>query len=186
MIKIFLTVSTVYKFMSEVNEQLIQHFLMAVKGIFCISDISFKVPRNYSNIDILAYDPKRKKYYDIEVKYRSQFSFPDKDKAGKPKKSVELEKVIKQLSQKERTERIKEIIGIKKVIKVLIVTKHSFGINKRTSLENKFFSALRKKGFNSEIWYFDDIVKELYKEIELRGRHNNEFSQIIRMIKTYI
>lgn len=173
--------------MSEVNEQIIVHYLQEVEEMFCMNDISFKVPRNYSNIDILAYDPKKNIYYDIEVKYRSQFSFPDKDKSGKSKKSVELEKAIRQLSMKQRTKKIERIIGKKEVIKVLIVTKHSFGSDKkRFSLENKFKSALRKKGFKSEIWYFDDKIKKLYEKIESHGRHNNEFSQIIRMIKTYI
>jgi hypothetical protein len=173
--------------MSEVNEQIITHYLQEVKGMLYMNDISFKVPRNYSNIDILAYNPKKNIYYDIEVKYRSQYTFPDKDRNGKSKNSVELEKAIKQLTLKQRTKKIEEIIGKKEVIKVLVVTRHSFGGDKkRASLENKFNQTLLKKGFNSEIWYFDDKIKDLYENIEMKGRHNNEFSQIIRMIRTYI
>ena len=41
-----------------------------------MTDIVYKVPNNYSNIDILAYSPKENLYYDIEVKFRSAFVIP--------------------------------------------------------------------------------------------------------------
>jgi hypothetical protein len=49
----------------EVNEEIIEQYLKFVKGWFYISDISFPVPHNYSNIDLLAFDPKTGCYYDI-------------------------------------------------------------------------------------------------------------------------
>ena len=56
--------------MAEINEEILLQYLKIVKKWFAIVDIPFKVQRNYSNIDILAYDPENDRYYDFEVKYR--------------------------------------------------------------------------------------------------------------------
>ena len=42
----------------EVNEKIVKEYIKLVKGWFYMTDISFPVPHNYSNIDLLAYDHK--------------------------------------------------------------------------------------------------------------------------------
>ena len=63
----------------DVNEEIVIQYIKLIKKWFYMTDISFEVPHNYSNIDLLAYDPENNKYYDIEVKYRSAFSLTLKD-----------------------------------------------------------------------------------------------------------
>ena len=58
------------------NEEIVEQYLKIVKKWFCMTDIVYQVPRNWGNIDILAYDPNSKLYYDIEVKFRSAFKIP--------------------------------------------------------------------------------------------------------------
>jgi hypothetical protein len=45
----------------EVNEEIIEQYLKLVKEWFYVRDISFPVARNYSNIDLLAFDAKRRR-----------------------------------------------------------------------------------------------------------------------------
>lgn len=60
--------------MAEVNEEILEQYLKIKKRWFYVGDISFAVPHNYSNIDVLAFDPLGNAFYDCEVKYRSAFS----------------------------------------------------------------------------------------------------------------
>lgn len=98
------------------------------------------------------------------MKYRSQFTFPVKDLSGNQKKSKEFEKAIKQLIRKERTNEIKEIIGKNKECKkILVVTKHSFGSDKKKAiLKKEFHTIMKKNNFSSEVWFFDDIIEDFY------------------------
>jgi len=65
---------------AEVNEEILEQYLKIVKGWFYIGDIPFTVPYNYSNIDVLGYDPTENQYYDFEVKFRSAYSLTNNDK----------------------------------------------------------------------------------------------------------
>lgn len=176
--------------MADVNEEIVIQYIKLVKRWLYVSDIPFQVPRNYSNVDILAYDPKNKKYYDIEVKYRSAFTIPATNRNGK---NVSKKAVIPYTEQfvkyKNRNNAIKDFSQNKKPIKLLVTTKKMFGKSdkKRKQIESAFKSVLKNKGYhNSLVWYFDDIIPELYKKVSKEGRHNTELLQTIRMIKVYV
>ncbi len=66
---------------AEVNEEILEQYLKVVKRWFYIGDIPFTVPHNYSNIDVLGYDPITDQYYDFEVKFRSAFSLTNDGEA---------------------------------------------------------------------------------------------------------
>ncbi len=167
----------------DVNEEIIAQYIQTVKKWFYMSDISFKVPFNYSNIDLLAYNPDEDKYYDIEVKFRSAYTISQKNLEN----DTDFNKFVEQLVKPERQEAIRSIIGNKPTIKIFITTYSLFGksTEKRQQIENEMKDRLLKFGFESEIWYFDDIIPDIYEKIEKSGRYNTELMQTIRLIKTY-
>lgn len=176
--------------MADVNEEIVIQYIKLVKQWLYVSDIPFRVPKNYSNIDILAYDPKDKKYYDIEVKYRSAFTIPATNRNGRnvSKKSV-LPYTKQFVKYSTRNKAMKNFCHNKKPIKLLVTTQKMFGKSekKRKQIESAFKSALKKRGYHhSQVWYFDDIIPTLYKTVSKEGRHNTELLQTIRMIKVYI
>jgi hypothetical protein len=161
----------------EVNEKIVEEYIKSVKGWFYMTDISFPVPSNYSNIDLLAYDHKNDEYYDLEIKYRSAYHLTLNDER--------LEQFIYQMTRPERQEKLEEIIGKgKNLIKVFVTTRKHFG--KSDDIGNHFIKTLKGKGFKSEIWYFDDIIPELYDTLDKKGHYNTELTQTIRLIKTYV
>jgi hypothetical protein len=166
----------------EVNEQIIEQYIK-LKNWFYVSDISYKVPGNYSNIDLLAYDPVRRKYYDFEVKYRSAFTVSS-TKLGSDKN---FKKYIKQFTRRERQEAIKKIIGNRTVTKIFVTTHKLFGltVDKREKVEQEFIRRVSLRGYNCIVWYFDDIIPEIFDKTNLKGRHNTELMQTLRLIKTY-
>jgi hypothetical protein len=162
----------------EVNEKIVEEYIKLIKEWFYMTDISFNVPQNYSNIDLLAYDHKNDIYYDMEIKYRSAYYMSKTN-------TEDFDKYINQLTRNERKKKIIEIIGKNKtVIKVFITTKKLFG--KTDENEKRFIAALKKRKYIGEVWYFDDIIPELYHALEEKGRYNTELTQTIRLIKTYI
>lgn len=167
----------------DVNEEILEQYLKIVKGWFCMTDISYKVPNNYSNIDILAYDPKENLYYDIEVKFRSAFVIP----LSSFDTNSEVEKFIHQLTRKERSDKIQELIN-GQAKKLFVTTYQLFGQNevKRKEIESKFIRLVESKGFKCEIMYFDEIIPELIEHTSIRGRYNTQLMQTIRLIKTYL
>ena len=167
--------------MAEVNEEILEQYLKVVKKWFYIGDIPFTVPNNYSNIDVLGYNPKNKKYYDFEVKFRSAFSLPNNAKS------------IKWLTdqfhkyQKQRSEKLKEYIGNKKSIKIIVTTHKMLGksIAKRSQMEENFIKKMTHLGYHSGIWYFDDMIPSLADRVAEKGRYNTQLLQTIRMLKIY-
>jgi hypothetical protein len=168
----------------DVNEEIIIQYIKLIKKWFYMTDISFQVPHNYSNIDLLAYDPTKRKYYDIEVKYRSAFTLS----LTNIKKDKEFTMFVSQFLRPERAKKTKEIIGDKKPIKIFITTYRLFGKtkSKRVQIEIEFKKKLLKKGYECEIWYFDEIIPKIFESVEKTGRHNTELIQTIRFIKTFI
>lgn len=168
----------------DVNEQIIEQYLKLVKKWFYMTDISFEVPHNYSNIDLLAYNPFDDKYYDFEVKFRSAFTISltnlDND--------TDFKKFIEQFIRSERQEAIKRIIGDKPITKIFVTTHKLFGKSndKRKQVEKSFKRLIKSSGFDCEIWYFDEIILEIYNQTSLTGRYNTELMQTIRLIKTYM
>ena len=167
--------------MTDVNEEIVEQYLKVVKHWFYIGDISFQVPRNYSNIDILAYDPKRKKYYDLEVKFRSAASVTNCNEDARWLAGF-FHKYKKQ-----REKKISEYTHGKKSVKVIVTTFQMMGKSeeKRRQMEERFHKTMKKRGFDSEIWYFDQMIPSLVERVETSGRYNTQLLQTIRMLKIY-
>ena len=167
--------------MAEVNEEILEQYLKVVKKWFYIGDIPFIVPRNYSNIDVLGYDPVKKQYFDFEVKFRSAFSLSDND--------TDFEYLVDQFDKykEQRDAKIKEYIGSVKTTKVVVTTFKMLGksLSKRQSMELKFHTRMKKLGYKSEIWYFDYMIPELIENVTVNGRYNTQLLQTIRMLKIY-
>jgi hypothetical protein len=167
--------------MAEVNEEILEQYLKIVKKWFYVGDIPFAVPHNYSNIDVLGYDPKNKKYYDFEVKFRSAFSLTNDGKAI----YYLVEQFTKYKDQRER--KIREYIGANKTTKVVVTTHKMMGKStaKRTNMEADFKKIMKSEGFPSEVWYFDEMIPLLVENVQESGRYNTQLLQTIRMLKTY-
>lgn len=175
------TIKAMVKRMAEVNEEILLQYLKVVKRWFAMVDIPFKVPQNYSNIDILAYDPVNDRYFDFEVKYRSAYSLTNNADSINWM-SGQFDKY-----KKEREKKISEFIGRRKTTKVLTTTYKMLGMSasKRNEMERRFKNNMQKLGYKSAIWYFDEIIPILVDNIEITGRYNTELLQTIRMLKVY-
>ena len=165
----------------EVNEEILEQYLKVVKKWFYIGDISFKVPHNYSNIDVLGYNPKNKKHYDFEVKYRSAYSLTNN--------ASSIKYLTDQFRKyhRQRENKLKEFVGTSEIIKVMVTTHTMLGksLKKRNEMENKFYKKMASLGYKSEIWYFDEMIPLLVKHVDKSGRYNTQLLQTIRMLKTY-
>jgi hypothetical protein len=167
--------------MAEVNEEILEQYLKVVLKWFYIGDIPFTVPRNYSNIDVLGYDPRGNQYYDFEVKFRSAFSLTNDGKS--------IGYLVEQF-EKYRTEReakIREFIGQRKTIKVVVTTWKMVGKSesKRSEMEESFRQKMKVLGYRSELWYFDEMIPKLVRNVDVKGRYNTQLLQTIRMLKLY-
>lgn len=167
--------------MAEVNEEILEQYLKVVKRWFYIGDIPFTVPHNYSNIDVLGYDPIADQYYDFEVKFRSAFSLTNDGEAI----GYLVDQFEKYRTQRE--EKIREFIGRKKTIKVVVTTKKMLGKSeaKRSAMEASFHKKMKSLRYKSQLWYFDDMIPELVGQVEVKGRYNTQLLQTIRMLKLY-
>jgi hypothetical protein len=167
--------------MAEVNEEILEQYLKVVKRWFYIGDIPFAVPYNYSNIDVLGFDPTSNQYYDFEVKFRSAFSLSNNGEA--------IGYLVDQFEKyrKEREAKIQEFIGHHKTIKVVVTTKKMVGKStaKRTAMEESFHNKMKEFGYQSQLWYFDDMIPELVARVDIKGRYNTQLLQTIRMLKIY-
>ena len=159
----------------DTNEKIIEEWLRLCKNQFTIANIPFKVfgPKggsNYSNIDILSVDTKGN-FYDYEVKFRSEYLINVAD----------VKAFIKQLNRKERAEKIHQIIGKTKYKKIFIATRIMFG--KRQDKVNNFLLIFKKE--NIEVLFFEDVIIDLIKAVNLKGRYDSQMLQIIRLLKKY-
>lgn len=159
----------------DTNEKIIEEWLRLCRNQFTIANIPFKVlgPKggvNYSNIDILSVDIKGN-FYDYEVKFRSEYLIS----------ATDIKEYIKQLNRKERVEKIYQIIGKTKYKKIFIATKIMFG--KRKEKINSFLSIFEKE--NIEVLFFEDVIVDLIKAVNLKGRYDSQMLQIIRLLKKY-
>lgn len=162
----------------DVNEKIINEWLHLCKNQFTITNIPFKVfgPKggsNYSNIDVLAVD-KSGNFYDYEIKWRSVYSVGATDKET-------IESFIKQMKRKARVKKIKEIIGNKSYKKIFITTKVCLG--NREEMRGKRIKEFKKNKI--DVLFFDDIIPELVREINILGRYDSQILQIIRMLKQF-
>jgi len=167
--------------MAEVNEEILEQYLKVVKQWFYIGDIPFAVPHNYSNIDVLGYDPIANKYYDFEVKFRSAATLTNSAES--------VDYLVSQFVKykAEREAKIRQFIGRKRAIKVMVTTRKFFGSSeiKRTTIERTFHEQMKAHGYKSLLWYFDDMIPELMERVDIKGRYNTQLLQTIRMFKLY-
>jgi len=167
--------------MAEVNEEILEQYLKVVNKWFYIGDIPFVVPSNYSNIDVLGFDPKNNKYYDFEVKFRSAYSLTNDGK--------DIYYLVEQFSKykEQREKKLKEYVGNRKTGKIVVTTYKMMGktIKKRSKMESDFKAAMKEEGFKSQIWYFDEMIPKLVESVNESGRYNTQLLQTIRMLKVY-
>jgi len=167
--------------MAEVNEEILEQYLKITKRWFTVIDIPFAVPHNYSNIDVLGYDPTTGKYYDFEVKYRSAYSLTNNGK--------DIFYLVEQFTKFKdlREKALSDFIGTQSTVKIIVTTYKMLGksLKKRKSMESDFNKAMTAAGFNSQIWYFDEIIPQLVSKVNTRGRYNTQLLQTIRMLKAY-
>jgi hypothetical protein len=166
---------------AEVNEEILEQYLKVVKRWFYIGDIPFAVPHNYSNIDVLGFDPVGNRYYDFEVKFRSAFSLTNNDESI----SYLVDQFEKYREQREA--KLRQFIGHRKTIKVVVTTKKMVGKSaaKRSRMESSFRKKMIALGYRSRLWYFDDMIPELVAHVDVKGRYNTQLLQTIRMLKLY-
>lgn len=167
--------------MADVNEEILEQYLKVVKKWFHIGDIPFTVPHNYSNIDVLGYDPINNQYYDFEVKFRSAYSLPNNSKS--------IDYLVGQFNEyrEKREDKLREFIGQRETIKVIVTTHKMIGKSeaKRFEMEASFHKKMKAKKYESQLWYFDKMIPELVKQVEVKGRYNTQLLQTIRMLELY-
>lgn len=159
----------------DVNEKIVKEWLQVCRNEFTMEDIKFKVfgekgGSNYSNIDLLSWDGKR--YFDYEVKWRSQYIIPNTDNGIK-----EVEGWINQIKNVPRDEKINEITNGMGSLHRIVVTETTF----TKGLRERVGEIFNKAGI--EMLFFADIVRELVDKTETKGKIDTEISQIIRMMK---
>src|SRR5882724_12464744 len=136
--------------MADVNEEIVAQYLKLVRKWFCVSDISFVVPGNYSNIDLLGFDPSTGRYYDIEVKYRSAYSISATNRKGKDTSKEAVEWLIEGFtSYKGREQAVRKFTNNRPSTKILVTTRRLLGKRdgKRQKLESAFKRGLARAGF---------------------------------------
>ena len=156
----------------DVNEEIVEKWLNVCKNQFTITNIKFKGVRGWPDIDILAVDTNGL-YYDYEIKWRSAASIGATDKEKIPS-------LIHQVLRNERADKIKEIIGNKKIKHIFITTKHFFGSEKKRKIVEAEFT--RK---DIEVLYFEGIIRELVDKVSIKGRYDSPILQTIRMLKYF-
>lgn len=176
--------------MADVNEEIVAQYLARVRKWLYVVDVPFKVPKNYSNIDLIAFDPGKGKFYDIEVKYRSAYTMSAKNRGDDDIAAESVKWLVDEFvaNRQQREDKLREFTHEADSVKVLVTTKALFGASsrKRGRLEQAFRDGLQQKGIgNSDIWYFDDMIPELVQHTAVEGRYDTELLQAIRMLKQY-
>lgn len=156
----------------DVNEKIVDEWARLCRHQFTMPNISVPVPRNYSDIDILAYDPKEKLFYDYEVKFRSI-----KWVGATPSETTAA--LVRQLLRPEREKRIRQIIGDAPRKKVFVTS----GLMLKGKKENELRHEFEKNGI--QILTFEKILDDLNEVIDAKGRYNSEVPQLLRMLKLY-
>lgn len=157
----------------DVNEKIVEEWARLCRRQFTITNIRYRVPRGYGDIDILAFDTDGK-LYDYEVKWRSVPWV-----GTTPQETVEA--LVHQLLRKERTEAIQRIAGRAPDFRVLITPRGMLEANRKQ--HKKLISEFEECKIG--IIYFEDVLADLVKEVRLKGRYDSEITQVIRMLKSF-
>ena len=161
----------------DANELIVEEWARVCKGQFTMADVKFRVTGsrggvNYSNIDILAYDPHEDRFLDYEVKWRAT-EWVDATPGEK------VEALVKRMTCTERDDKIKVLIGesnFPKLRRVFVTPRRWL----RSPAGRRLVAALAKA--NVEIKYFEDVVPELQNAVTGTGRYDSVVSQLVRIM----
>jgi hypothetical protein len=160
------------RWIMDANEIIVEECARVCRGQLTITDVKFAVSRNYSNIDILAYDPKHDCFYDYEVKWRATEWI-----GATPPEQPEA--LVKQMTREERADRIKCLIGetnYSKLKRVFVTPKHWLKSPKGQLLVAELARA------NIELKYFEDVIADLKTAVTSPGRYDSTVVQLVRVI----
>lgn len=159
----------------EINEEIAKEYFTKVERCFIIENVLYQVEairndgnkvKSWSDIDLLAYNPKKNEIIDIEVKYRHGTVFHK----GADKTSS-IYRVVDSFKKKERIKKIKEYNPDKlKVKRIFITNKRAFTDKSRDEFEKLLFDD------NIDILYFEKIVSALNKHYQ---EHSNKMTSVI-------
>ncbi|MEM0095690.1 MAG: nuclease-related domain-containing protein [Candidatus Bathyarchaeia archaeon] len=154
--------------MVEVNEEMVRKWLEEVKGFFVVTDVKYRVPRGWGDIDIIAYNPITGDAWVVEVKgWHTEVVYPSYSKYIKPLHANSLAVIQQKL-------------GNRKFERVLVVPKLS-NIQKT---KNATYHAFAQKGINQLI-EFPQILKDLINSINTHKAYDSEILQTLRVLKVY-
>ncbi|MEM3627675.1 MAG: nuclease-related domain-containing protein [Candidatus Bathyarchaeia archaeon] len=153
--------------MVEVNEEIVRKWLEEVKGFFVVTDVKYRVPRGWGDIDIIAYNPITGDAWVVEVKgWHTEVVYPSY-------------KYIKPLHANSLAV-IQQKLGNRKFERVLVVPKLS-NIQKT---KNATYRAFAQRGINQLI-EFPQILKDLINSIDTHKAYDSEILQTLRVLKVY-
>lgn len=165
----------------HINEEIVKEYYTLVEKCFVIENINFKViterkdnkkGSGWSDIDLLAYNPKKNVVYDIEVKYRQNAPFHK----GTDEVSS-FDKVIKDFKLKERNETINKYTPERvSVQKIFITNWKAFSEVKREEYTKEL------KSNEIELKYFEDLFIDLKEYFEKEKKINSIVGQTLRLI----
>lgn len=162
----------------DVNQEIVKEYFQRCKGYFVLEDVGFKRGSYPSDIDLLALDPKNADapVLAVEVKWRGSAKIHEgEDKASS------IHKIISQINDPYRVQRIREIIGQRNFENIFITSLHAFG--EKDSTRKKHIEGFVNAGIS--VKFFEDIIDELVMEIGKSGKYTTAISQTIRMLKYY-
>ncbi|OQY01370.1 MAG: hypothetical protein B6I20_07760 [Bacteroidetes bacterium 4572_117] len=159
----------------EINEEFIKEYYTKVKRCFVNENVIYRMQVNrkdgksigsWSDIDILAFEPKTKTILDIEVKYRHSTNFHK----GNDKTSS-IYKVIENFSKPSRINCIKNYNPDNfEVKRIFITNRKAFTEKSRAEFVNLLATD------NIEVIYFEKIISALKKHYK---KHSDKMTSVI-------
>jgi hypothetical protein len=154
--------------MVEVNEEIVRKWLEEVKGFFVVTDVKYRVPGGWGDVDIIAYHPITNEAWVVEVKgWHTEVVYPS------------YSKYIQQLHANSLSV-IRNKLGNRTFDRVLVVPKLSH-IQKT---KNATYNAFAQKGIN-QIIEFPQILGDLINSIDTHKDYDSEILQTLRVLKVY-
>lgn len=152
--------------MIEPGQVIVQKWF-EMQGYFLQTNVKYKVPRNYSDIDLIGIN-KNGEGLVVEVKSWVQYAIGVKE--GKD--------LIRRLSSnKTLSRKIERTIGKRKTKKVLVLTQ----LSKWTMAKLDKFAKAR----HVQIVTMDNLLTSLIQHLDLGPSYDDEALQVLRIIKAY-
>lgn len=154
--------------MVEVNEKIVCKWVEEVKGFFVITDVKYRVPQGWSDIDIIAFHPITLEAWVLQVKgWHTEYVYPS------------YAKYFKALSRRALTA-IRNELGNRKFKRILVAPK----LSKNARTRQRTLQEFKKKGFDY-IVDFKTILQELIDAIDIHKSYDNRVLQTLRLLKIY-